>query len=305
MNEGIYFWIRDYDGESNISSPLDFEEAPDSWRKELARLSPWERTECPDRSLRSIWFKSQKKGVRSPLIITGKCSSTMELSFELSERGLFPLWASLIAMSQSEGRGRSGRKWWSPFGNLYASVRIPNVKERIATLQGIFAAYAVASSIESLLLEVRIKWPNDILIGDAKVGGILIEQKGDIIIAGIGINIELSPEQEFLRREKGSKATCLKEFGIDIAPLSLWLTIINDFPLIFENMIDSERIEMTLRAVEEKLAYAGREVIFENIEGSSFRAKLLGIHPSGGLILGTKEGEVVESSGHIYPVYSG
>jgi BirA family biotin operon repressor/biotin-[acetyl-CoA-carboxylase] ligase len=107
----------------------------------------------------------------------------------------------LIALEQTSGRGRLGRVWSSPRGQgLYASLVLPTVdRETLATLP-MRAAVGLSRGVEELgARPCRIKWPNDLLVGRAKIGGILIETvaRGDeppIAIVGAGVNYGLPPE---------------------------------------------------------------------------------------------------------------
>jgi len=107
-----------------------------------------------------------------------------------------------LAERQSHGRGRHGREWVSPFGrNIYLSLSW-HFDEGVAALEGLSLAVGVvvARVIESFdVKNVALKWPNDILLGSRKVGGILLEMMGDPVgscqvIVGIGINLGMSEE---------------------------------------------------------------------------------------------------------------
>lgn len=103
----------------------------------------------------------------------------------------------VVAESQLAGRGRLGRRWTSPAGKglLFSTVLRPPVSMTDAHLLTIVAATAACDGIESLVpLSLRIKWPNDLLIDDRKVGGILLEVAGeqdaiDWVVVGIGLNV--------------------------------------------------------------------------------------------------------------------
>lgn len=106
------------------------------------------------------------------------------------ERG--PLWVT--ARAQSAGRGRRGRAWVSEPGNLYASLLLtdPAPPERAAQLAFVAALAvhdAIAATAPTLAPELAFKWPNDVLLGGAKVAGILIEAEGTPLVAAIGIGI--------------------------------------------------------------------------------------------------------------------
>lgn len=130
-------------------------------------------------------------------------STNMEAArrFAQGERG--PLW--IVAGVQSQGRGRlPGRAWTSPPGNLYSTylVSLP-APARALGQSGFAIALAVVDTIGRLGgegLDVRLKWPNDVLIGGRKVSGILIDSLGGsdsegwTLAIGCGINLALAPE---------------------------------------------------------------------------------------------------------------
>lgn len=88
-----------------------------------------------------------------------------------------------FANRQTEGKGRLGRRWFSDEGGLYFSITLPLYESAKLTM---ISALSVAESIPG----ARIKWPNDVLLGDLKFCGILGEISGEKAIIGIGINVE-------------------------------------------------------------------------------------------------------------------
>ena len=106
------------------------------------------------------------------------------------------------ARSQGAGRGRRGRSWVSPAGNLYASIilRLNKPPAEVAQIS-LAAAVALAEALENLLPEgvpVQCKWPNDVLVEGRKIAGILLESSGaatiDWVVVGCGVNIASHPE---------------------------------------------------------------------------------------------------------------
>jgi len=108
----------------------------------------------------------------------------------------------ITAKTQTAGRGRGGRAWVSPVGNLYASLLVKS-EEGLARAPeiGFVAAVAVMAAIQSLMPDrasdaaLRCKWPNDILFEGAKVSGILLEtatapdSEDAFVVLGIGLNL--------------------------------------------------------------------------------------------------------------------
>jgi len=109
------------------------------------------------------------------------------------------LW--IRAAQQTGGKGRLGRQWVSPAGNLYASLLLVNVAapDRAPEL-GFVAGVALASALSRLLgPEARLKWPNDIVVGGAKLAGILLEATqtiggGFACVIGVGVNCASHPQ---------------------------------------------------------------------------------------------------------------
>ena len=101
------------------------------------------------------------------------------------------------ADEQEAGRGRFGRTWHSPPGNLYLSVllRVDLPPERVSELSFV-TALTVADAVDALLpkqVKATLKWPNDVLVNDGKIAGILVESVDDTQIIGIGVNILEAP----------------------------------------------------------------------------------------------------------------
>jgi BirA family transcriptional regulator, biotin operon repressor / biotin---[acetyl-CoA-carboxylase] ligase len=103
----------------------------------------------------------------------------------------------LRAEQQTGGRGRMGRDWASPPGNLYAStiVRLQPHDPAAPTL-ALVVAVALVDVVHAYApgVAVTIKWPNDLLIDGAKLAGILLERAGDAVVVGIGVNLAHHPE---------------------------------------------------------------------------------------------------------------
>lgn len=120
--------------------------------------------------------------------------STSDEAFRLAREGA-PHGTVVIAREQTAGRGRTGRGWQSPPGNLYLSVllRLDLPPARVAELSFV-AALAVAQTVDAFLPgRARLKWPNDVLVDGAKVAGILVEQADGVAVLGIGVNVAHCP----------------------------------------------------------------------------------------------------------------
>jgi BirA family transcriptional regulator, biotin operon repressor / biotin---[acetyl-CoA-carboxylase] ligase len=137
------------------------------------------------------------------------------------EGGQGPLWVT--AARQTAGRGRRGRAWISPAGNLHVSLLLtePAAAEQWPQLSFV-AALAVHDAIVEVAADLKrllaIKWPNDLLLAGAKLGGILIEAESGIsaVAVGIGINCASHPGDTEL------PATDLAAAGAPVTPAALF-----------------------------------------------------------------------------------
>lgn len=125
------------------------------------------------------------------------------------------------AREQTLGRGRRGRAWISPPGNLYLSLILrPHVSPGMAAQLGFVAALAVGEALQSIfpaLADLAYKWPNDVLVGGRKIAGILLESEtveGEtlaFLVVGVGINLAGSPP------DTAFPATSIAEEGLGAA----------------------------------------------------------------------------------------
>lgn len=129
------------------------------------------------------------------------------------------------ALRQSGGRGRDGRVWDSPPGNLYVSLLLrPNEPPPQAVQLGFVAAVALGEALAPMLPDpaaLTFKWPNDVLLSDAKLAGLLLESQMagqsrgggrlDWLVIGIGVNLLSAP---VVAAGGGLPATCLAEHGV-------------------------------------------------------------------------------------------
>ncbi len=136
-----------------------------------------------------------------------------------------PVWVR--AERQTAGRGRSGRLWVSEPGNLYASLLLrlvcpPTVLHQlsfVAAVASVAAVHTIAAS-GTARLPLKLKWPNDVLLGGAKLTGILPESTlnadGTVLaVIGIGVNLAHAPDG------LGRATTCLAAHGLDITPAAM------------------------------------------------------------------------------------
>lgn len=141
--------------------------------------------------------------------------STNKKGMELGNRGS-PEGTIILAETQSKGKGRLGRNWISPRGNIYLSVILrPDIFPSRAPLITLMAAVASTYALRKAInVPASIKWPNDITLNGKKVGGILTEMNSEMyrinyIVLGIGINVNM--DSSSLPPDVRVTATTLKE----------------------------------------------------------------------------------------------
>ncbi len=132
----------------------------------------------------------------------------------------------LRAERQTQGRGRHGRAWSSPTGNLYAStiVRLRASDPPAPTL-ALVAAVALEECVSAYLKgeALRLKWPNDLLLDGAKLSGILLERADAAVVIGIGVNLADRPDLPDRR------TTSLAEHGVTVDPAEFVETLAATF----------------------------------------------------------------------------
>lgn len=138
-----------------------------------------------------------------PVVSVAEVASTNAEAFRLARQGeRGPLW--IVAERQTAGRGRAGRQWTSIPGNLHASCLVELGCSATTALQlSLVAGVAVHDAVTGLVgpelaAKIRLKWPNDLMLADAKLGGILVETAGVggvlTAVVGVGLNIVAAPQ---------------------------------------------------------------------------------------------------------------
>ena len=146
-----------------------------------------------------------------------RVSSTQDVARKYAEDGREVV---VVAEEQTGGRGRLGRKWFSPRGGLWFSVVLRRIETPV-TLVCLAAGLAVAEAVEELTgLKPCLKWPNDVLINGRKVCGVLVEgkftgEKLSYLIVGVGLNVNI-PLDSFPPSIRGKATSLLNELGAKV-----------------------------------------------------------------------------------------
>ena len=167
----------------------------------------------------------------------------------------------VVAEEQTAGRGRLGRSWVSPLGtNLYLTLILRPSLARLRSLS-IVAPLAAAQAVEERTgLSSQIKWPNDLLLNDRKVAGVLIDtgfsgQTPNYSLVGIGLNVNLEVDAV---PEIAAIATSLRqELGRDIPREELLAALLNRFEALY---LEAEHGGAVHAAWRSRLQTLGRQV---------------------------------------------
>jgi BirA family biotin operon repressor/biotin-[acetyl-CoA-carboxylase] ligase len=273
-----------------------------SWSKDIKELAPWGFLPMlpVQGNENRYWFASGDRQC-SPIIISGPCSSSMDLAWNFVQKEFMPVWGSVLALRQWAGRGQSGRQWVSPIGNIYGACRFPGLSQSWSEMLPLVTGYALVKAFSKLGVNMLLKWPNDLVMGNTKVGGILMENKGNAIVAGIGLNLLSSPDKNELRKDNAIPAASLSDFGHHFTPLALWRNLMSDVRNHFNNMIQTENPLRFIEEVQPHLAFVGKEVSVLGHDGR-YHATLMGLSSNGGLELVTGTERKTIQSGSIIPL---
>ena len=152
----------------------------------------------------------QHTGIIEEIIELESVDSTNRYALDAGRPGLL-----VRSLSQTFGRGRRGKTWFSPEGkNLYMSITLAPPEERYPIIAGIAVREALAGLLN--VVEVAVKWPNDVIITGKKVSGILCETRGDITVVGIGVNVNrISWPEDLERRAISLRQASYRRFSLD------------------------------------------------------------------------------------------
>lgn len=222
------------------------------------------------------------------LTVLERTGSVLDTAWKMVADSELSIFDAVLAFEQTAGRGQYGRTWISPKGNVYAAIRLPFVAPFDDMEAALALSCCIAATLSDFGFDTRIKWTNDLVIDGGKVAGILLEQKGDKLIAGIGINVMSSPDSAVLRQDAALPATCL--YNVD--------------PLVAGRLTPEEMVQNLIERLRkldlEKFAAQWRtealsrllwrnEPVCLDIDGKTVRGVLVGVDEHGGLMMAVQD----------------
>ena len=215
----------------------------------------------------------------------------------------------VLTRSQTQGKGRNGKVWLGGQGNFAGSIIFfPTVKQAYYHLFGFFFGVALYNTIRKFLkedIDVRLKWPNDLIIENKKVAGILLETiniKNDLrlgLIVGIGVNLNSSPNLKTKSRAVYDTG-CVSNFTSDTIDQVSFFKDFNNELIRLESYVDENKLNHILYFWQKKSYEKGSIVQFSDQRGKMRKGKFLGLDELGSLIIDDISGVKKLYSGDVY-----
>lgn len=203
----------------------------------------------------------------------------------------------VIAEKQIAGKGRKGRVWFSPVGNgIYVSLIVrPTLPPAEAAKMMLMTAVAVAEAVVSVApLNVRIKWPNDILVNEKKMAGILTEISTDMdavdyMIIGLGLNVN-TPAGEFPPEIRTLATSLRAETGRTFSRAAVLRAVLQSFETHYDRFMTAG-FEPILEKWKAYADIIGRKIRVDMI-GRSITGDVLEVDRDGVLVIQDDEGKI-------------
>lgn len=256
---------------------------------------PWDKSSRGNLAM----HRSELPYFPADIHLCGICSSTLDVARVFNEKHLLEEWDSILCSRQQSGRGQLRREWASPEGNIYAAMRLPSTGFFANELGSLVIGFLLVGALQKLGHNAHIKWPNDILVDDKKVGGILLEERAGILMAGIGLNVHSHPPTELLRNEWAVSASCLCKKEQTLPILQMWQTLVDCMHFCYNAQVVQYTTAKLISSVEKQLAWLGREVWIHGSDLNNRSGRIMGISQDGGLRLRQSDGERIIYSGSI------
>jgi BirA family transcriptional regulator, biotin operon repressor / biotin---[acetyl-CoA-carboxylase] ligase len=239
-------------------------------------------------------------------VMMDRVESTSEEAARLAREGA-PQGTLVWALEQSAGRGRRGRVWLSPAGNLYSSLVLrPTCPIADAVQLGFVAGLALAEAAEAVLPKdrtVNCKWPNDVLVSGRKVAGVLLDassigdERCEWVVIGMGINVKWHPRPD----EAQFPATSLAAEGaVDLHP-ARFLEVLAAV-LLGELVRWREQGFAPVRSDWLRRAFGLHQVLNVRLHDRLLHGTFAGVDACGAMILSSAEGPHVVTAGDVVSV---
>ena len=267
----------------------------------VASLGPWVSADGFCEQAPGRWWRSVAANPAATVVFCGECSSSLDVAWALiGSRCLLPF-DSVLASSQRAGRGQLRRPWVSPAGNVHAAWLWPRLERPLDSLASLLAGLVLVKTFQAVGLRLRLKWPNDLLLNDRKVGGILVEERRGRLLLGVGLNLHHAPPGELLRRGHAHPAGLLQGPGIPSTPPELWLKLVEEGLPWYEICSTFRDPGLLIREIERNMAFIGQQVRVTGQQTPDCTATVLGLSREGWLRCDSGGKERLVRTGSIAP----
>ena len=237
----------------------------------------------------------QSRAPRRAFVFLKETGSTnTDLKDRIRETG-DPVFEVIAADRQTSGRGRLGRTFFSPTGGVYFSASYPLTgREKNPAFLSLLAGLAAAAALEKLCgAKPLLKWPNDLILREKKLAGILTEYVGErrTAVVGIGVNLRRDAALPPALRETAISLEAAGFAPPDPAALVRETVAALDRAVYLESGLEKEDAAVT--AALNRLSYLnGRRVTRVGADGETVTGTALEIAPDGALLLRTDGGDL-------------
>jgi BirA family biotin operon repressor/biotin-[acetyl-CoA-carboxylase] ligase len=199
--------------------------------------------------------KLRSKYLGRPLMLVQECRSTNDVAAVKAAEGA-PHGFVVIAEKQTVGRGREGRRWFSPEGGIWLTAIVrPQNHQDLGTLP-LVCALAICNAINrEFKLDSRVRWPNDVMLNDRKLGGVIAESKVKgtkfmYVLLGVGLNANF--ETDRISAIRGTAVSLFDVLRTPICREALVGSILNETEKLYDllNSIKGKRILAMLRKID-------------------------------------------------------
>ncbi|OFI01495.1 bifunctional ligase/repressor BirA [Clostridium acetireducens DSM 10703] len=203
----------------------------------------------------------------------------------------------IISEEQTLGKGRLGRGWASPkYKGIWMSLILkPNIDIMKAPKITQIGAAAIVKALREMNIKSFVKWPNDIVLNNKKICGILTEMSGELnrisyVIMGIGINVNINKED--FSEEIRAVATSLKEeVGHKISRKELVGKVLNNFEYLYYKFVNEENFKETIDICKSHSALIGKQIKVINNKSTKI-AKAVDLNDEGELVVQYENGDM-------------
>ncbi|WP_430592350.1 biotin--[acetyl-CoA-carboxylase] ligase [Humidisolicoccus flavus] len=212
-------------------------------------------------------------------------------------------WTTAVTLDQTSGRGRLGRVWTAPRGKtLAASVSVPIPPHEVLGWLPLLVGLSVANAVEPFVARrPMVKWPNDVLIAEKKVSGILCELRADAVVVGFGVNLSLAQHElpvetaTSIALEASDAAVTNGQAAVEALADEILhrvlVTLQRDVPNLADGAVH--------RAITERCGTLGKHVRLLRPDGQTSTGLATRIAENGELVVETEQGPTRVAAGDV------